>query len=36
MDVGTASPAEIVMATTSIVSGASVSVTSGTLTEGNA
>jgi hypothetical protein len=36
MDVGTAGPAEIVMATTSIVSGASVSITSGTLTEGNA
>jgi hypothetical protein len=36
MDVGTAGPAEGVMATTSIVSGASVSITSGTLTEGNA
>jgi hypothetical protein len=35
-DVGTSAPAEIVMSTTSIVSGAQVSITSGTLTEGNA
>jgi hypothetical protein len=36
MDVGTAGPAEVVMGTTSIVSGAQVSISSGTLTEGNA
>jgi hypothetical protein len=35
-DVGTSAPAEIVMGTTSIVSGAQVSISSGTLTEGNA
>jgi hypothetical protein len=36
MDVGTSAPAEIVMSTVSIVSGAQVSITSGALTEGNA